>query len=266
MWHGITGQGKELQAEIYQDIVEVQRSTVTIVQEIMKEEIRTRTCVEAVVRNLEAMATDQDELARRTEILRANQEQLRAELFAAIKAESSLLMGKIHGVERRLELSDVTRRLTTRFMARGLHPGTGPILESALFLATIGWLHAGNPDGDREWRTALAVAKDRLGGNEPMSLEEVILQAAEQVNPGLLEASAYSLDSPRLQTCSVLQEVLLDRASGSVPSQSKIEDTLQVNRSEQAPRILQRRIIRPLDLVESLGQELNRIPFGGIDE
>lgn len=258
---GVTGSGQELQAQIGQDLLTVQRATMSVVQEIMQEEIRTQTCVTQVVHNLQAVGHDIDELGKRTETLQTRQEQLKFQLYQAIKQESIMLMGEFEGMRRDLGREKVTRRLTDCFQARALYPGMGPLLESAHFLASIGWLQAGTPEWAEEWKAALMVVQGRLGSNAPQPLDELLLQTAGEVQAGLVEVSSFSLGAPTTPTCGLLQGLLLN-AGGN--AQGALLDALAAQRGVPGqPRLLQRGIVRPMDLVETLGNELQTLTDGG---
>ena len=264
LWGGVTGSGQELQAQIGQDLLTVQRATMSVVQEIMQEEIRTRACVAQVVHNLQAVGHDIDELGKRTETLRTGQERLKLQLYQAIKQESEMLMGEIDGMRRDLSREKVTRRLTDCFQARALYPGMGPLLESAHFLASIGWLHAGTPEGPNEWMAALMIVGGRLGSNAPQPLEEPLFQTASEVQVGLVEAASFTLGAPTTPTCGLLQGLLLndgDNAQGALP-----ESLASQREAPNCPRLLQRRIVRPMDLVETIGNELQARSDGGFHE
>jgi|GEM_PF-4791137 len=173
-------------------------------------------------------------------------------------------MGELEGMRRDLSREKVTRRLTDCFQAKGLYPGMGPLLESAHFLASIGWLQAGTPEGPEEWKAALMVVQGRLGSNAPQPLDELLLQTADEVQAGLVEASSFTLGAPTTPTCGLLQGLLLN-AGGN--AQGALLDALAAQRGAPGrPRLLQRGIVRPMDLVETLGIELQTLSDGGFHE
>lgn len=260
LWGGATGTGQELQAQFGQDLVSVQRATISVVQEIMRDEIRTKACIVKVIHNLQAVGRDIDELAKRTETLRAEQEQLKFELYQAIKFESSKIMGEIQGLRRELSREKVTRRLTDAFLAGGLYSGMGPLLASAHFLASIGWLHANTPEGSAEWTAALMVVQGHLISNAPQPLDELLLQTTEDIETDLMDASMFTLRSTTAPTCEILHGLIV----GSVASNPTALRELLVAQKESPgqPRLLQRSIARPMDVVETLGKELQTLSDG----
>lgn len=264
LWGGITGSGKELQAQIGQDMLVVQRATMGVIQEIMQDQIRTQACVAKVVYNLQAVDHDIEELGKRTETLLAGQRQLKRELYQAIKQESAMLIGELADMRRELSREKITRRITDCYQAGGLYQGMGPLLAAAHFLASIGWLHSGTPEGREEWKVALMVVQGRLGSNAPQPLYELLLQAAGETQAGFIEASTFTLEASATPTCGLIHNLLVDSEGNA---QQRLLEALMVQRETPGqPRLLQRSIVRPMDVVETLGTELQALSDGVIHE
>jgi hypothetical protein len=141
LWHGVTGQGQELEAAIGHDLVTVQKATLSLIREIMEEESRTQYCVNKVLNNLHAVNRDVDDLLQRTSVLESDLnrrlERLRIELYEEMRSVSQLLAAEIASMQRRIDREATVRRLTERYRAGALTKETGELLGASLYVATI---------------------------------------------------------------------------------------------------------------------------------
>ena len=106
LWDGLRSSGQELQAAISQDLVTVQRATLSLVQEVMNEESRTQYCVNKVLVNLHAVNRDVDELLRQTSSLERKLGDIRAEFYAALSTETKRLTAEIDTIRRHIDRED----------------------------------------------------------------------------------------------------------------------------------------------------------------
>ena len=262
LWDGVTGQGQELQAAIGQDIVAVQRATLSLVREVMDEEARTQYCVNRVLVNLHAVNRDVDDLLRRTSSLEREIDRrvtaLRAELYAAIRSEAEQLASRIETVKRHVDREAAVRRLTERYRAGDLTAGPGEALGGAMYLASIAWQYWAEP-GQRvedEWTAAVAVVRQRLGKSPPRPVAEAVLAAASSVSGELAETVLY-LAKP---AAGVLRAIgmLTERQLAELPmTDERAADAVSITRALADPyRQLESGLVRDVEIVEAIAREL----------
>lgn len=262
LWDGMTGRGQELQAAIGQDLVTVQRATLSLVREVMEEEARTQYCVNRVLVNLHAVNRDVDELLQRMSSVEREIDRrvtaLRAELYAAIQSESERLALQIEAVRRQVDREATVRRLTERYRAGDLTAGPGEVVGSGLYLASIAWQYWAEP-GRRvqdEWTAAMAVVRQRLAATKPRPLEEAVLHAASSVGGEAQETVLYLADrsSGVLRAVGMLTE---RRHAGLVTTEADAADAVSITRALNDPeRQLESGLVRDVEIVESVAREL----------
>lgn len=262
LWDGITGQGQELQAAIGQDLVTVQRATLSLVREVMDEEARTQYCVNRVLVNLHAVNRDVDDLLRRTSSLERDLEHrvaaLRAELYGAIRAEAEALASQIETVKGHVDREASVRRLTERYRAGDLTAEPGEALGGALFLASIAWHYWAEPGTrvDQEWAAAAAVVRQRLGSSKPRPVSEAVLEAALGVGPGAGETALYLAESSTgvLHSIGMLTE---RRLAQLAVSEEHATEAVSITRALADPdRQLESGLVRDIEVVEAIAKEL----------
>jgi hypothetical protein len=236
LWDGITGQGQELQAAIGSDLVVVQEATMNLVREVMSEGIRTQYCVERVLLNLHDVNSDLDGLLARV----ASLEKL------------------VHGLKTRQHLIETKLRLETLFRAGELHPGTGSIFSSALYLAHITRLFGSVPDlAEEERRVALILIRQRVG-ERPEALPVLCAKTIQQIQPEAAEVITYLVSDrsgPTLSFFSMLAERLMTGVKVNIEI---IEDSLTITRKLRDPEgRLSKHLFRPLEIIEAIASELH---------
>lgn len=235
LWDGITGQGQELQAAIGSDLVVVQQATVELVREVMSEGSRTQYCVERVLRNLLAVNADFDGLVARV-----------AELEEAVRR-----------LQTRQDLLEMKSQADALYAVGELHPGTGLIFGSSLYLAHVTRLYSAAPDLLGKGRSVTLSTIRRHVGEKPEALPILFAKALEQVRLESLETVAYLASDRPTPTLRVFGTLSERRVVGLGVDSQVIEDALIVVRKLHDPEgRLGKHLLRPLELIERVADEL----------
>ena len=259
IWESASPQGQERVAAIGSDLVTVQQASLTLIKEIMSHEERTLVCIDQVLDNLLAVNRDLDAQISKTERLARHVDEQVASLRNEIAEVEQRLEEKM---KRLVGREAAIRRLQRAYIAGHLHPGTGDLLEGALYLAQAVHIYAGEPREVLETERTLAMheIRQKIGGDVCDSAE-LFMRVAQQVHPDMLEAVAYltsQRNTPHLRVINMLVErkmVQARTAKISVGLQT-VEETMAVVRTLYDPDDELAYFQRPADFARSIANEL----------
>ncbi len=259
LWEAISGTGQERLTAVGADLLAVQRATFSLVKRVMAEELRTQVCVNLALRNLQEVNTDLDAVQGRIGAFAGELAELRSD-FAAAAQE---LQAQLCELGQRLDRERAVRRLSDLYQANVLHPGAGPVLASALYLAYVRRMFAGVVGERQEWATARHVVASRFQGVQ--SLPVLLLDTAEQVQPEAREEMVYLCRAGEGPVLAALRLALERRGAELSLDRQAAEEALALARHWQDPeRWLSAGIRRPREWIVKISQELDQaLPEGG---
>lgn len=127
-------------------------------------------------------------------------------------------------------------RLHRSYIVGNLHPGTGDLLEGALYLAQVTHLYAGEPWEvlEKERNLAMQEVRHKIG-SEVCDSAELFLRAVQQVHPDMLEAATYlssHVNTPYLRVINMLVERKMARERSAKISlgPQTVEEAIEVVR------------------------------------
>jgi hypothetical protein len=247
LWDGLTGAGAELELAVASDLHAVQHSTVEIVRLILFESIRTKDVLDRALKNLLQLNRDLD---RQGEDLGGGLRDLRVEV--------SQLTQQLQRLERGLDREATLRQLGLHYASRQLHPGVGPLLGGAMYLAYVARLFADEPGGlpPPERRVTLQAIEAQVGDRVGY-LPEMLADDLADRTPPQLEMVEYLTEGAAgilLRTSRILAEQRRDpKALGSAALPAAEAAWRRVARTGEP----QYQLWRPTYLVEHLAGELD---------
>jgi hypothetical protein len=253
---GLTGDGQEREATIFDQLRRANEASLKIVKILMAEEIRTQTCVQRVTDNLLLVNRDLDLLTARTGFLEQSLRGQRDELVAMIRDETRALGEQIRGLQVELRRHKVAGWLQTRFQHQDLYPGTGPLMAGSLYLAGVAWLHQGTPDLGEELRNAVLVVRASLA-QEALSTEESILKATLEIRAEMLEPMDFIAGSAEGPLMQVLGRMIQRRRVNLPVNEGAVREELAIVRQLADPDArLEREFMQPTKFMELAAQDL----------
>lgn len=259
IWESASDKGQERVAAIGSDLVTAQQASLTLIKEIMSHEERSLACIDRVLDNLLAVNRDLDAQIGKTERLARHVD----EQVTSLRNEIAQVEQRVREEMKRLIGREAAMsRLTRSYLADNLHPGTGDLLEGALYLAQVTYLYDREPPEvlERERSLVMREIHKKLGGDVRDGVE-LFLRVVEQIRPEMLEAVAYltsQRNTPHLRVINMLVErkmVQARTAKISVGLQT-VEETMAVVRTLYDPDDELAYFQRPADFARSIANEL----------
>jgi len=251
LWDDVTGQTQEKAVTIGADLLAVQEATMGVVRIVMEETGRSQHCLNRVLTNLRQVNHDFDKVQQQAAQTATHQ----AQFQKALQANVVHVMKQIDHVNHKVDRLALLRQLQNLFQTGKLHPGTGPLLGSAMYWASITLLFEGDVHpGERD--ATLAVVEQRVG-REVDFLPEMLARDVIGLDSAALETVRYLADRSGESLLIVVATLAQKLAQFRVPA----EDALRT--AEQSFRQLPRDaaepcfyLRRPTQVVEQLAREL----------
>ena len=256
IYEGIGPDGQIRTAATFDQLRRANVATVEMVGTLMKEELRTRVCVQRVTNNLLDVNRDLDTLIQRSGSLESEVRRQREELIALIRDETRKLAEGMRHLEVEFHRHKVAGWLQTRFQHGDLYPGVGPLMAGALYLTGVAWLHNCTNDLGQELHNAELIVRSTLP-QKAISTEEIVLQAAQEIQEGMLEPMDFLASTVPGPGVKVVQRLIQRRRTLLVVNEDVVRDELALVRTLADPEgRLEKGIVMPEKFIRMMAQDL----------